>query len=299
MLSDQFEEHRLNSMSIHYVSSVPATTEGALSMSFRNDVGTSTDMVGRDEFAHSASAQSFVEGTVWTDLSMEVRAEDAFSKYFDVPSDSVRTQAQGFITVEAASELAASTTYGNLFLMYDFSFYGEALDYDVEEVENAALDIYWDPAVGYTYIDQGENVVFTDDGASPFPIYTWTAGPTVLNSTDYMFYGVVTAATGAWVTANSKGLYWETTSRPSTGFSNGGTQFAVGQCFWMRFAHSAGDFTTTSIYTKMTGAGGFMDNGVNGGHGDGQLFWSQDTTSGGTAGTLSISGRLWKISDIP
>lgn len=140
LYAQQFEENKLLRSWVEYEPVVPATTAGAIAICFRNDVGTQTTQVGRTAIMHAATLASFVQTSVWDPVEMEIKPEDALKKYFDEGDERYRVACQGFVELLSASDLADGT-FGNLYLCYEMDFFGEALDFEVTDVDTTLVSI--------------------------------------------------------------------------------------------------------------------------------------------------------------
>lgn len=217
LLAQAFEEHELMHARIVYRPVVSATTEGAIAIYFRNDVGASTVPIGLEEMTH-ASTHTFVQTQVWEPVELPINPQSAMNAYFDAEVGEYRMETQGVISIEAASDLSAGV-YGDLYFEYEFEFRGASLDYEVADVETDTLTLTWDVADVWS---GNEPVVFSS-AAGTLPIFTMATlgGSSVCGD---LWYGVVDQVTGTLANAafHMPDHY-------------GSRNWTVGQGFWFRF----------------------------------------------------------------
>jgi hypothetical protein len=203
LLSEEFEQHKVNKLVVVYAPVVPATTDGAILMYFRNDVATPTLDTGNDELVHASTHPSFEQCQVWEECHMAIDPSDCMKKYFDEETGDMRLEAQGLITVEAASGIAVGT-YGNLYLYYDIDFFGEELDYEVPDMPTGFLNL--SVTVGAGSANALNPMIFVGAaGVAPagaeYFNFTGTSG--VLD-TDFVLYGPVTIDNASLLTFCTK-----------------------------------------------------------------------------------------------
>jgi hypothetical protein len=148
LASGEFEQHKVKKLCIKYEPVVPATTEGAIAIYFRNDVGNPTVDVGSNELGHAATHESFIQTTVWNSASLDIAPSNAINKYFDYDAAEARMEVQGLVQVMAASELSfdptgvsSEGTYGHLYLDYDVDFFTPSLDDSVPLRQRAMITL--------------------------------------------------------------------------------------------------------------------------------------------------------------
>ncbi len=239
LLSQQYEQHRVKKLKLVYKPTVPSTEAGAVAFYFRNDPNTPMDITGVDELAHASTHPAFAQTQVWQDVSIDIKPSDATTKYFSTDTGDARFQVQGIVTVESASPLPASTTYGNLYLEYEICFSGEELDYEVADVSSGSFAGAW--LTFDTTTVQGDGVVLTmQAGGGPGALAEIVAGSAPPN-VNYLLYGTVTGTAGTPPTVFVPG-----SAEPKT--------LATGQGIFIRFGYVAGvstDFTNGTIYAVL------------------------------------------------
>lgn len=172
---------------------MPATTSGALFMCYRNDIGTKSIAVGRTEIMHASTLPSFAQFSVWQEAEMNIIPEDTTARYFDESENNFRVSTQGIIEVAAASTLADGT-YGNLFIEYEFEFFGEALDYEVTDVDTAVLTVTTSATTTAVNREPIVCIIGASTGTAPGASF---AGDTP--GEDDIVYGVVSLASADWI----------------------------------------------------------------------------------------------------
>lgn len=133
LMSEQFQQHKCKFLRLLFEPDVAATRPGSIMMYFNNDVGVEILVVGSDETAHAATHSSFVETPVWQPAVLDIKPEDAISRFVDQASGDVRFETQGLVVVEAGHTLTieAGVSLGNIYVEYEVEFFGEVLDYVV------------------------------------------------------------------------------------------------------------------------------------------------------------------------
>ncbi len=191
-LAQQYEFHKFHSVKLIYRTVVDATVPGALMVYFRNDVGTPTAAVGTTELEHAATHYgNNIQFPVWENQSCVFDLTSMFEAYSDA-SESGYLSAQGLITIESASALAGSTTFGNWYLVYDVEFYADeanyALDTDASDFTMTVTYQNYTTSVGDPY-------VIGFDTAAPVNDVAATIAPQPTDS-NIILYGAVTAQSG-------------------------------------------------------------------------------------------------------
>lgn len=143
LLSQQFEEHKCNRLRLTYAPIDAAVDLGAIAFYFRNDISTPLRDVGLDELKHAATHPSFVQTSVWQPASLDIKPEDATSKYFDEENGDWRFQIQGVIQCLGASDVFSQNECGNVYLEYDMEFFGEELDYNIDDQQIWHITATW------------------------------------------------------------------------------------------------------------------------------------------------------------
>lgn len=151
-MAQLFEQSKVHHLKVIYKPVVPATTNGAIAMYFRNDISNPMLETGLDELQHAASHASFQDSTVWTPMSIEIAPSDVMLKYWDEMAGDYASDIQGIITVLASSTLAVDTVFGHLYIEFDVEFFSPEVDYEVAEIGVHNLVIEWnaypEPAAG-------------------------------------------------------------------------------------------------------------------------------------------------------
>jgi hypothetical protein len=298
VLSEAFQEHRALKMTVVYAPVVSATTSGAIAMYFRNDVGISTDQVGLRAFTHSASHNEFVETSVWEDAELVIDPEDVTLRYFDEETGDERLETQGIIGVIAGSNLPSGTTFGNLFLRYEYEFFAPELDFAVEDVSNLSNSTF--QVDSDTVVDEGSPVMFWV-GGTPGPGVGPISSISFSNNDLPSFVIAVTLGPSTSTTPASTDAMWalmkyRTLEDPTE------RTFMPGQGLWMRFtiADANGLFLAATLFEDLASASTPSTTPGTGPHG--QLFWVSDgrplsPTFNGETAYFQFTGRMVPISD--
>lgn len=144
--AQQYEEHKCEKLRISYRPTCPATATGSIGMYFRNDVATPMLKTGIEEMTQAASHKNYVETQVWEPCGISIDPQEALKTYFDEDSGEMRMEVEGLFTVIAASsvpDLVDEDVFGNLYLEYDFEFFGAQLSYEIEDVITGLLEVTW------------------------------------------------------------------------------------------------------------------------------------------------------------
>lgn len=192
-LSQQYEFHKFHSVKLIYRTVVDAATPGALMVYFRNDVGTPCTAVGFTELEHAATHYgNNIQFPVWENQSCVFDLTDMFDAYSDA-SESGYLSAQGLITIESASSLAANTTFGNWYLVYDVEFYADEANYALDnDAVDFVLTVTYD---NYTSATGDPYVIGFETGSVPNDVAASIA-PNPADS-NIILYGVVTSIAGS------------------------------------------------------------------------------------------------------
>lgn len=279
-LAKQYEFHRFTHLRVMFKTIVDAATPGALMMYYRQDVGTATDTVGITELEHASTHYgNCIQTPVWKDATHRFQVVDVVDAYSN-SSDDAYLSAQGILFVEDAGGLVANTDYGNLYIEYACEFYGSESDYNVSAQPSGSVVFTYNAATSTL----GEPLYFPCISGAPA---SGAVGADVSNApstTNYMFYGEVTAITGSLPT------YF-------VGNENGSRGINVGDCFWIALdtTDNAGDYTNGSIvmslYNDYASCGALAFHSSNGGDIDqeGVMRYSGSATY---SGTFTMS---WKV----
>lgn len=292
LLSQQFEQHNVKKLRVLYKPTVSSISTGAVAMYFRNDVGTPGLDVGVDELNHASTHPSFVQTQIWEPATMDISPSDALKRYFDEETGDFRTEVQGLLTVIAASDLPdleGQPSYGNLYLEFDIDFYGEELDYEVQDIITGSI-------VFTGLIDDDETMVNHPVVASIKPPATVPVQGEFLGeldvslpSTEFLLYGVITQV-------SSPG-YFCTLEDPTP------IAWTQGQSFYMRIVNTApGSFDLSDgsikilFFSNLSAASNNIDTeGV--GDNAGQLLWTGSIPGLGTGPQFSFDFRAMPVSN--
>jgi hypothetical protein len=276
-------------MTVHYCPTVPATQAGAIYIYFRNDVGCRTTVIGRAELLHAATVVPFAETQVWTEQRLSIRPHDILLEYFDESVNDFRMNTQGFIQVGAASDLDASTTYGNLFLEYEFEFVGASLDYEISDVNTSLVTFL---SSTYSSHANGAPIVFTEtETGFPGGTILGYRGTNLLTYGD-IFYGVVTSVSTAF---GALQLF------VAGDEANGSINIAVGQGLWFAvYAAPSGGADLVRrmvVFSNLAALTAERSGAVDATaevH-DGQLYYTATQAAGGQADEIifTVDGRIW------
>jgi len=124
--------------------------------------------------------------------------------YFDTAVGDMRSRIQGILTVESAAtiSLGDSEVLGNVYLEYEMEFFGEELDYDVNDIQTVNCTLSGSATTG-ALADGGPIVAKSSAIAAGYLNIAFDQLPTDVQSVgdlgDYAFYGIVTSATGDFV----------------------------------------------------------------------------------------------------
>jgi hypothetical protein len=199
LAAGEFEQHQVRRLSVYYEPVVPATTEGALAIYFRNDIGNTTVDIGSNELGHAATHEAFVQTTVWNSASIDIDPSNALIKYFDYDSSEARMEVQGLVQVMAASDLVfdptgatGEGTYGHLYLNYDVDFFTPSLD-DSVPLRNRAMITITSSATAVAGISEAyplRSRTLASSGSFAHTIEGLPPGvATAEDLAGYMFYG--------------------------------------------------------------------------------------------------------------
>lgn len=204
-MAEIYEQCKLMHMKVVYKPVVPATTKGAIAVYFRNDVQNPLSETGLEELQHAATHEAFVDSTVWSPFEVEIKPSNAVLKFWDEISGDPSNDMQGMITVISSSVLEPDTTgggvelpttFGHLYLEYDYEFFSPEVDYEVDEVGEFALRLNWPASYAPT-----QNVAMKFNGVSGvIPSFSFSGTTPV--DTDVVLYGVCRLATKAGSTMN-------------------------------------------------------------------------------------------------
>jgi hypothetical protein len=286
----QFEQHKVRKLKVYYEPVVPATTEGAIAIYFRNDVGNPTVYVGSSELGHAATHDAFIQTTVWNSASIDIEPSNALLKYFDTDSSEERLQVQGLVQVIAASELtfdptgvSAEGTYGHLYLDYDVDFFTPSLDDSVPLRQRAKLNLT-SSATALGGLSDGYPLRSSGVAASGTFLHTVEGlpqGVATVNELDgWMFYG--TTVTDWEASLGVRALF-------RTGEDPTAHQYEGGVGFWVDFANGGAGVTIATYFADLNSVNEAM--GSDGS--DGTIDWT-GTTYPQSGEVLSIVGYFVK-----
>lgn len=238
----QFEQHKAKRFRVRYEPVVPATTDGAIAIYFRNDVGNPTVAVGANELGHAATHEAFIQTTVWNSVEVSIDPSAAINQYFDYDSGEARFEVQGIIEVLAASGLtfdpsgaAAPSTYGHLYLDYEVEFMTPSLEDSVPLRQRAMITLTADvTATGG--ISDGYPLRSRDTVSSAGTYLHSVEGlPTGVSSAadldGYMFYGTLVSD---WQVSVGVNAAFTLADDPT------GREFTGGVGLWADFSRVAG-----------------------------------------------------------
>jgi len=284
-LSLDFEECKFNRLAVIYKPVVAATTPGALGMYFRNDVQNPMWSTGLEELSHAATHEAFQDFSVWAPARIDIDPADIMKKYWDEINGDVSAEVQGMVTVISTSGLTRNQTLGHLYLEYDCDFSAPELDYEVDEVGVAYLNLVWN-----AYITTlGDPMIFRfKTTAATQATANWDVLGTPPDSSEFFGYGTIVNV----VTGTNGPPAWSTAEDPMA------NAFVKGQGFYVRMTGvGSSSFTDDSInvylYTDLNSAmNAILDLAsesyyVN----DGQLV-DAGTLGFATSGTITLRLRL-------
>jgi len=196
LLSQMFEQHKVNKLTIVYNSLVAATEPGSIAMYARNDTSTPTVDTGIDELSHAATHNSFKQSNVWQSFKMDIDPSDVQQKYWDEPGNNSRLTFQGVLQVLAASTLADNLPIGDLYVEFDIDFYGEELNYEIKDVHTSYATFAYLFSTGDAALE-GQPIPWYFNSSTPAAnAITNVAFTDPPDTPRYIAYGVVrTAAT--------------------------------------------------------------------------------------------------------
>jgi hypothetical protein len=227
LYTHMYRQHKAISLRVLYEPIVPATTEGAIFMYFRNDVGTTTLPTGRQELMHAATLPEFVSTPVWECAELHISPSNTNIRYANEASGA-RFSTQGFVQVETASILAEKV-YGNVYIEYTMHFFAPSLDYEISDVES----IFCVFSAGNTcVVTDGEAINIAVDAITTTTPYISfrlgsPTGPVYVPSTEEMIYVTISGVSTTLNTLNN--IPWNTTSDETL------RTFGAGQGLWFRF----------------------------------------------------------------
>lgn len=252
-MAQEFEQHKLHALRVWWEPTVPTTTAGAIALYFYNDVGVPMVDTGLDEIAHAATHASFIQTPVFAPESLTIKPEDALNRYFDEESSDFRFEVQGIVVVEAASEITIRggtsdpypVTLGNVYVEYDFEFFGEVLDYSIPMKSYGEMRVLSNATVGAVIDGQpliARVAATTAAGQQAITDIDFPSG--VTSATDllgWVFVGTVYLATGT-------SLVWYIVDDPAQ------REWEVGQGIVVRF-RNFGTTVIAAFYADLASAG--------------------------------------------
>jgi hypothetical protein len=164
-----------------------------------------------------ASTHAFHDTQVWEEACLVIDPVDATRAFYTEPGTDARLSAQGVLYVIATSTLAASSTFGSLYLEFDVEFRAPSLDTDIGAVNTGTLDIAWS---AFSPTITTPILAWNISGPTATPSMSLT-GSVALNR--YIMFGVLSD-----VISGTPPL-WCTQSVPSGSFSVGGGYFLFGR----------------------------------------------------------------------
>jgi hypothetical protein len=284
LLADQYEECRINRLRLEYEPSVSAIEAGAIAMYFRNDIATPTTDVGRDELLHAATHPDFKQTVVRNDAALEINPVNANSKYFDEGTGDFRFSVQGVIQVITASTFPADTvgaTMGNLYLVYDYDFFSEELDYDVSDVASGNASL----VLNAYDTTEGQAVIGSCAASSAGVAALVGVGGIGLSNSDALLIATITSTSGSVISAICPD-------------GSAGFDLQVGQVLYVRFQNNSGAnvFTDGSInavfFRDLESA---SSPGADGAHGDGIILYA--STAAGVNAAIQFNVRSMDLSN--
>jgi hypothetical protein len=273
-LASAFEQFKANHFKVIYKPVVAATVPGAIAIAFENDVGIPGTEIGADVLQKYSMFANFTDTTVWTCDELDVDPSCINVKYSTDSNTEPGEGCQGRITILSSSALTANTTYGHIYLEYDFEFWAPKLDLSVAEDNEVSFSLR-----SLTYVAAADSaLIYYSFSSSP------SAGnpPRVLfasalpDNAAHMYYGeVVTKA----LTGND--VSWETPE------NTGAEIFEVGQTLFFRWNGSSDTFTDGTMalsvfadYNSAMNAQTFDVDEAPFQYTNGQLLYSGDQTTG-------------------
>jgi hypothetical protein len=242
-MAEQFQEMDCKKFTLHYLPTVPTTTAGAIALCFTPDAGTS--VLGNDLAELTAlSTAKYQQTQVWQATSLDIKPADIIGGYMDDVTGDWRMAVQGFISVMAASSLAAGTI-GNLFLEYEYDFFAPQITNEATAsvTIDLALTAPTDPVGAGEQMAEFRPVIAVTSSAGAasagFPNFTavgFTA--TEAELVDYLWVGAVvtysTAAASNW---------WYSTAGQMVmaGAANDDIALSKGRAVYIRFWRLATD----------------------------------------------------------
>jgi hypothetical protein len=287
LYSEMYEQHRAIKFDLIYVPVVPATTNGAIIMYYRNDPGIQTLTVGIQEIKHASTLEDFIEFPVWEHARLSVKPTNTQVKYWNEVKQNFRQSTQGIVQVEAGSELSAQS-YGNLFLEYDFEFYSPALDYEIQDLESYQMSINTSAS---TATVAGAPVALLFDSAHQADSLATLGviGGSYAPADGDLLYFTIQAANTPYVS-----IAWQTST------DNTSRSFTVGQTIWCRFRDNQSEdpnlecllFGDLASASDISFSLNESDETIN----DGQLFWTEDSSAGsyGVTTAMYVTARVWR-----
>lgn len=247
--ASMYEQCKAMHLKFIYKPLVPATTTGSCYMYFRNDTQNPIYETGLDELMHASdrSPGEFKDFSVWNSEFLEIDPSNTNLKYWDETANDFAEDVQGMLTLGASSALAAGTSYGHLYLEYDYEFYASELDYETQEIGITYIHVTW---TTYTSATSAPVRLIGTAPAAGVASFAFVNGTTP-DSPEYLFVGTVTDNI-----VMPAGLAWCSPNDTET------HTFHAGQAFYFRLTGTSGVFTdsTTSllIYDNLASASGVV-----------------------------------------
>jgi len=242
LLARTFTQHKAHKCVIDFCSSVPATQAGAIALSYTDDLVSPQVNIGADELRHASTRSAFVQSNVWTSSRLEINPTNLTSKYTTGLGGPPTSSIQGLLLVESASVLPASTTFGNLYIHYDFEFFSPQLEDDEALVGTPNMILNWNNATPASLAGSQYFFPCATTAASGTPFWQVNNVPSGFTARNFL-YGIVTTIAG---TGSSP-----TFTTPLDGSVN---DFRPGQLFFFAFdvlETGSNNFTNGSIFAGM------------------------------------------------
>jgi hypothetical protein len=121
LLGESFQQHRMIRMVVVYVPAVGTQTAGSLAIAFSNDVTQVVPNPGT-ETIFQMNNMKYASTAIWSqDLRLKVHPSDVNKEYLQGNMEAA-WKAQGQVYVLSTSALAASTSFGSLYIDYELRF---------------------------------------------------------------------------------------------------------------------------------------------------------------------------------
>jgi len=238
--ASMYEENALIEAEAVYAPCVGNDNEGALGMSFRNNIGQDGLDIGPDAYNEFVNSPAFAQAPIYEQMSIPIRPSKLAEAYFNSTGGEANdeaTETQGEVSFMSGSALAAGQQLGNFFITYVWEFKVPALSSDLFPVGQTVIKMgVNNMSVANSqgtpvYASQLDGDVVPDD----FPGWFLVSGPQLDFTNVYE----------AFISRYTAGEPLPPFYIPDRVLLNGEARFALGQSHYCKFINknTDGDFT--------------------------------------------------------